>query len=550
MKKHFIKKAVAILVGIIVIAASLVGALGIFAEDTATDAQYGTEADGISRERTWTRYTDIATVDSLQNGDFSEGLKYWGPKNDQMGLASAQAKVEDGKLVLTPLTTHYAGVRSVNFKLDGVTAGDTIVLFFNFKHSFSNSKSIFGFKLYENTDITSTEYSTTEKTIKNWSQGKVAYDKLMTFEASVTGNNSVFYIEFQVAKLTGTETTDPAYVDDIVIAKKNADGTYTDVATGNNIDPETGKPVVTTPPSGGDEGEGTGTGSGTDSDSDAQTPVNPADDPAKVGTYEGGLPAGSTGDDTNAKYGVYEEEGVYNLDFEQGFKYWAVKGNAKDDLCSQYVDLKTEGENNYIQFKGNFPNDYGGMRTIKFKVSDTLIKEGDEIAIIYDFKGDSPYQFRLDFAGMAGMKALKESEILIDAADANGWYTAITTTQTIAERTAGTELGQADSGYYVLSPMIQCSGDKTMTNAFDNLRIVKVVGGKYYGLDGKEIVIASTSTGTGSTTGSGTGASNGTGAGTGSGTSATTGDSVFLLAALLFVSGAGIVVAKRTMKSR
>ena len=279
-------------------------------------------------------------------------------------------------------------------------------------------------------------------------------------------------------------------------------------------------------------------------------------DPEWAGTEEKGVVVATSSSSSMNNVGT--SVGLLNGDFEKGLKYWGttVKStNAGADLSGSIV---TEANGNkYFQLSGNFESQWSGIKSCAIAIPKANVDTTAKYVLMLDVKGDETWQACLDTRFMTDGKGCTASRSTCTEIAVNGdWATYITPECTLAGSTyTGSETYGTAAGDYVVYVRLNCNSDVTSKAGFDNLRIAKVSGSKYYDVfTGEEIVVTSTSTdsGSGSVTGSGTntGTGNGTGANTGSGTSATTGENVMLLAALLLLSGAGILVTGRSIKSR
>ena len=80
---------------------------------------YGSESKGIyiAEKAKYDGMNKIPSLSECMNFDFSEGLKYWGPRTTQFGYASEHGTVEGGVLRITDKSFRYDGLRSVRFRL-------------------------------------------------------------------------------------------------------------------------------------------------------------------------------------------------------------------------------------------------------------------------------------------------------------------------------------------------------------------------------------------------------------------------------------------------
>ena len=95
---------------------------------------YGTEKDGMYTEAAANKRINNMTVatDSFMNGDFSQGLQYWAPRDSQYGFASTYASVSEGVLTLKT-DNEYNGVTSCFVKIPDIALGKKVVGIFEYK---------------------------------------------------------------------------------------------------------------------------------------------------------------------------------------------------------------------------------------------------------------------------------------------------------------------------------------------------------------------------------------------------------------------------------
>ena len=106
---------------------------------------YGTEDKGIPYGET--ELLKMDAVDGLQNGDFEQGLKYWGGVDGCTNPSTiATVKSEGNNKYLhidtTSASTKYQGVITVPFKVSGVNAGDYVGVRLKYRSSDTDTKSI------------------------------------------------------------------------------------------------------------------------------------------------------------------------------------------------------------------------------------------------------------------------------------------------------------------------------------------------------------------------------------------------------------------------
>ena len=245
-----------------------------------------------------------------------------------------------------------------------------------------------------------------------------------------------------------------------------------------------------------------------------------------------------------------------NLDFQNGLRYWC----ATSKLPSEIMGIKTEGTNKYAKIKGT--TIYRGVQTPVIKLSN--VQAGDKVTVVYDWKGScaaNQFQVTLTQYDMktpytSGGSAL--SPRLADGHGLMGTKLALSSTPagwtTVASRTLNALKApeNGDANFYAkigIESMVEGEIDFCV----DNIRLAKVsADGKVYTdlVTNQVIYDANTVTTGGSTTGGSTTKPGTTGAGATTGTFTTTGDSILMLAALFFVSGAGVFGTAKALKNR
>ena len=137
MKTNLLKKALALVLSIMVVLTAFGGALSVFAEEAGEPEvvvdPYGTEEDGIDTTGNGI-FTAIDPVIGAKNLDFAEGLKYWSTRENANGVASRVFK----KYVIDGVTAYgltnewtgnqYDGVATVRMQLDGVKEGEKVII--------------------------------------------------------------------------------------------------------------------------------------------------------------------------------------------------------------------------------------------------------------------------------------------------------------------------------------------------------------------------------------------------------------------------------------
>ena len=491
MKRNSLVKLLSVIVGIMVIVASVVCLTTVNAAD-----DFGTEADGITVANK-TAMDSWTATEGLKNGDFSEGLKYWGPVDYYSGTTDASAKASDVVEIVTSGTESYAKFNgSLDYKNAGiqttpitvpaakVEAGDKLaVLYKGDANPSASSKTKIAVRLYQ--------YNTADgkATIVDCAAGNLTVDTidatwsmLNTTSGIVLANATESENYTFSVSITAIAKTCIALVDDVQIVKVKDDGFYT--LDGLKLD-ENGKPIE-------------GSGSAGDEGEDGSAPeVN--DEDLILGGVTSLLPGteteGITNPDNAGQYtanasGIHGTVmlGFNNADFEQGFKWWAGKQNYS---VLNSMKLVEEEDNTYVQFDtSKLDKTYEGIATPDIAISSDKISVGDKLVLIYDVKGNTgrDYQVTLDQrnGGVRIAEGYSNDKVLATNGDWTTKVAAATNGGAIKERTAGSALGYADSDYYTVFVQLQ-NASVDATACFDNLILAIEKDGKYYDFDGTEI---------------------------------------------------------------
>ena len=480
-------------------------------------------------------------VDGLNNGDFEDGFKWWGGKA-KGGPTATMELVTEGENTYAQYKAGYAGtwqgIRTPAIKVpeDKIAVGDQLVVIFDAKPGelgdYDHGKCVlFQFNAEKNSSGFNQNYRLGDGQTAHligakdgWGTFRTKISK--TVKERVAGDHagsasSGYYLfGFQIESgLNGSTLA----VDNFRLAKIK-DNKYYDVFTGEEL---------------------TFTFDNT---------------PVLGGTEEEGILRGG-----QSYIPAYMASNMYNGDFSKGLLGWGSTinaANATDWKPTNIVQIKEENGNKYIQFDGNnekSDSGYIGIRTDHFPISDDLIKEGDKLVLVYKYKvGDgNNLQWIIEMEGGGRMCQTYKDDIK----EENGWYIGYTAS---AKAVPAKKEGDAARNFMI---QIETAGTSNVYTeiAIDDIKICKLSddGNKFYDVYTGELLYditpassgGSTGGSTGGTTGGSTtggttggnttGTGTGNGSGTGSSDSATTGESVALLVALLFVSGAGIVAAKR-----
>ena len=550
MKKQTILKLLAIMIGVIIIAASLTTGLSVFAADPA---EAGTEEKGMPNQTGGESGVGRAVTSLyLQNGDFEKGLMYWTTTAQLNGATPPLYADETGSIITEGNNKYftfdgesrnsYAGIKTGCFvipKSEHLAVGDQVAVVYdhlgdatNMQVKIDQIKVVSGQAGYANAN-TNAGYKLKDPTVSSpWAtyityaknSGSVVLRPLAA--SSVTADDALgikagdFMFQITVAVVSNKSCTDS--IDNLRVVKVK-DGKYYDPVTGEEI---------TFPPIADEEN----LAYGSEAEGFKQTAVN------------------------NLK----PLDKALNLDFQQGLRYWA--GKANNTFATENVELKTEGTNKFLKIKGD--KQWRGFTSHVIKLSNVQV--GDKVTVFYDWKGaatSAQFQFYLEQWDLkspytSGGSLLSprltngfanQGKKVDLASTPAGWTTYVQATNAVLKAPVN-----GDNNLYVRLCFEACVAEE-IDLYLDNLKIAKVsADGKVYTDVVTNQVIydanAPTTTPGGSTTGgSTTGGSTtrpNTGTGTSAGTSTTTGDSILMLAALFFVSGAGVFGTAKALKSR
>ena len=288
--------------------------------------------------------------EGFQNGDFSEGFKYWTVRwpGKGYGINSVDDVYEivDGYVQFKGNEKNYLGLGAVPFKLSNVKAGDKIIATADVKNNGGKALMLnLGEVGVNNVSITDRSNTT------DWVS-------ISTPELTVSADNATIAVMFE----SHAGTTAGHSIDNVRVLKVNADGTFTDVMTGDNMYAD-GSPVQ---PFGGTEADGI---------------------IASANNYV--VDTGSNLDNTAYAFGVADK--FENADFSKGFKYYSLRFNKnfpEIDSISDFAKINEEGN---LEFTA-YPYDYAGLASIPFKVAG--LEVGDELMISVSYR-NNPNSFNI-----------------------------------------------------------------------------------------------------------------------------------------------------------
>ena len=516
MKRNALLKLLSIVVGVMVIVASVVCLNAVNAAD-----DFGTEADGITVQ-TRTDMDSFATTEGLTNGDFSEGLKYWGPSNYYNSDATPfEAKTSDIVKIVTDGTNKYAqftgtlsyassGIQTNVIKVPAtkVAKDDKLVVMYKGDAAPSTAKAKVYLRQFNvaggKDDIINTAANNIQKYKVIDGTWAVLRSTVGTVLANATESDFyTFAVEFRATKKDSV-----ARFDDVMIVKSKTDGFYT--LDGLKID-ENGDPI----PGEGGNGEG-GDGEGGEVTPPPATPsgVTVTGEPIDskwVGTEADGIATDKSGTLAYTPHAL----GFQNGDFEQGFKYWAreVKIENVEWKPSQLASIKTETNGNkYLHFQydentyvATSTSKYQALRTICFSVDDTNLNKGDALVVMGNYKKGTvltDFQIKLELRnvnGDAGWTRMPNSAwgtSAVKMATDTEWGVFAHTTGAVVGEKVYDAFQQYKDTHLAVYIAIGANGKYT-SGDFDNLRIVKLKDGVYTELDGTPIDLGGSGDGEG-----------------------------------------------------
>lgn len=342
---------------------------------------YGTSENGITTKKANEAYDIILATVSPVNLDFTSGLKYWAPKSDKLGAASAQMRTvsdeEKGTVITTVKDTENAtdtgrGITTVKFRAD-VKAGDKLYLLTNWKNNSTSGYDAYP-TLYQwdasgnKTAVEFKELTANSKSVGKWNTKTVA-------AGEAASSDSTFAIEIKDVR-TNAGTDSNIFFGEFRLLKQESEGIYTDIKTGEKVYAD-GQPV------GGTEEEG-----------------------IKATFYNGDMRHyGDIRYESLCEQSVFGAvDGLNNGDFSQGFKYWSIR-EYSPSKAPQYVSLSQQASitsDGALKLNGDITccdewlaanptntNVYAGLTSAPFTLSS--VNAGDEIYLAFDMRKTNNY---------------------------------------------------------------------------------------------------------------------------------------------------------------
>ncbi len=321
---------------------------------------YGTEEDGIYLGRPGFNNANLSVLSSeeIQNLDFSQGLKYWGPidmnhsEGSKPAFASDYASVSDGAVTVS------TGANGAGFGIGTVFMG----LGADYKGNLIEGNIALLYKFKSNGGARIDVYSDNGDLVKDMRGNIYATDEWQYGKSEPV--NFVKGCKLRLLLSSQQDATLSFDVSNITFAYANEDGTFTDVYTGTVYNSDG-------TPTGGQPDPGPG-GEGGDN-------PNPDDDKPKV----------------NSK--------LLNADFSNGLNSWeAVSGS----MAENAVAKSDSANGKYISLISKTA--WTGIKQA-FKVSG--LKNGQKVAVAFDYKkNDSNDALRVDLNLVTGSDSAVISE--------------------------------------------------------------------------------------------------------------------------------------------
>lgn len=329
--------------------------------------KYGTYDNGISGNKYGIMTLDM--LDSFNNGNFEEGLKYWGVHNPGNGhTATAKVVNENANAYVDLKVTGYAGLYSAPFTMADLKTGDYIGLRFKMK-KVSGDGSLRCWimnKNYDNTPAAGNNF--TVSPTENWETYyiKAGLSSLVLADDS-TVNNGKLRIAISITGNNISESGLEVCIDEVEIIKFYKDSSnnffaYTD-SNGNWYNGKN-QPLY------GTENEG---------------------------IIRSGNGNNSINDYINSLDAIPALEKIENFDFANGLVNFGTmnKTTSKKTLAEDGTTLYTDGNGNrMIKIESSTDYAYCGFRSVFIKLADAA--KGKNVFVSGDISTDMPLLCRID----------------------------------------------------------------------------------------------------------------------------------------------------------
>ncbi len=372
MAKSTIRKALALLLSAMLVLSAFGGALNVFAEGSEIPDYAGTAENGVTVSRNYFWHNSEITLNDIQNGDFENGLLYWGPisplKAD--GAYVATSASDYASVVAEQNGNHYVAFNFgdnysqwnglATYKIvvpqSKISIGDNLVVLYDHKEDTDNNYQ-FRIDQHYTADETGTRaISVSGKNILTKLNGwETAYSNLRgtVGERADTTKDYIFELQLQA---TSAEASTAAF-DNIRLAK---------VVDGNLYDLD-GNALYTV--------EGSGNFAIT---TDVSTGNKYYGEHLNYQPYEGTVENGiSTPKNELGLLPTYN-----NADLSNGFMYWSSKGDRAGYASDMFALEEIDGVK-CITYKEGVAQ-FDGISSIKTAYDG--FKTGDQIRLVLDHK--------------------------------------------------------------------------------------------------------------------------------------------------------------------
>lgn len=467
MKKSMLRRslssAVAGIAALTLLMGSAIGAV-------AAEPNFGTEENGIATPNNGNDMNNTGPSDGFLNGDFQQGLKYWGDttKGETTTEVDLVTEGENKYIKLTP-GAKYEGLKTCRIQIAGskVAVGDQLVVVFDYKSGTIGTAKSYDFQvkleqrypaagangmlINGSNDVVVKAATAANPWTTAYAKGTAkVIERAEPSTSTYEGDVFVFHIYLLAAAKLDVDLS----LDNIRLAKL-VDGKLYDL-DGQEMTFE-------------DEAEETG-------------------DPDWAGTEENGIPTKNGGNDVN-NFGP--TKGLQNGDFQKGLKYWGDTV-AGDEVKT--VKLMNEGENKYIKLTPS--GDWQGVKTPQFEIPADKLTVGDKLVVVFDYKGTNisagDFQVKLiqrfcDAPGNAAMLTQSGNDMVVQPATAdNPWATGYAASKNALVKRLDTGEGYDGDGY-VFQMEVICATNHDIDLSLDNFRLAKLVDGALYDLDGNKM---------------------------------------------------------------
>ncbi len=348
---------------------------------------YGSEQEGTNK-----KMTDYTPLDSFKNGDFSEGLKYWGKANANGGYASENACIEtdgDNKYLVidrNTVTNAAKGVYSVPFKVSGIKAGDVLAIDVDYKvetYPENNTTPYFycalsqlqttklTFKSDNNVRVSSSSTVVNNEntsTPDGWTN--VAWRQIV--KTAPEDGEAVFYVQLYLQYNVAAKLS----IDNIkILIKHNSADNYTTYGFYEQTDGSLISDNIF---------KGFTVGSGATTEEEIASGANDDNYPGITYSWVGTEADGIYSTSGNLGTGFPARTDFMNGDFESGLKYWFE--STSTGFASDKFSIKTEQNgNSYLDYKTT-SNATVCLNQTSFRLPKA--EAGQELYVMYKFRGN------------------------------------------------------------------------------------------------------------------------------------------------------------------